>query len=72
MTLIDLSPGEVGTISNIKGNRHLRNRLVELGLLSGTDVRLVKCTPFNGPVEIKVRDSYLSIRWDDAQLVELK
>ena len=52
MTLIDLSPGEVGTISNIKGNRHLQNRLVELGLLSGTDVRLVKCAPFNGPVEI--------------------
>ncbi len=72
MTLIDLSPGEVGTINSIRGNRHLKNRLVELGLLSGTDVRLVKCTPFNGPVEIKVRDSYLSIRWDDAQLVELK
>ena len=72
MTLIDLSPGEVGTINSIRGNRHLQNRLVELGLLSGTDVRLVKCTPFNGTVEIKVRDSYLSIRWDDAQLVELK
>ena len=72
MTLIDLSPGEVGTINSIRGNRHLQNRLVELGLLSGTDVRLVKCTPFNGPVEKKVRDSYLSIRWDDAQLVELK
>ena len=72
MTLIDLSPGEVGTINSIRGNRHLQNRLVELGLLSGTDVRLVKCAPFNGPVEIKVRDSYLSIRWDDAQLVELK
>jgi len=62
----------VGTINSIRGNRHLKNRLVELGLLSGTDVRLVKCAPFNGPVEIKVRDSYLSIRWDDAQLVELK
>lgn len=72
MTLIDLSPGEVGTINSIRGNRHLQNRLVELGLLSGTDIRLVKCAPFNGPVEIKVRDSYLSIRWDDAQLVELK
>ena len=72
MTLIDLSPGEVGTINSIRGNRHLQNRLVELGLLSGTDIRLVKCAPFNGHVEIKVRDSYLSIRWDDAQLVELK
>jgi len=61
MTLIDLSPGEVGTISNIKGNRHLQNRLVELGLLSGTDVRLVKYTPFNGPVEIKVRVRHLMV-----------
>ncbi|MBC8346311.1 MAG: ferrous iron transport protein A [Candidatus Marinimicrobia bacterium] len=72
MTIIDLTPGEVGTINGIKGDRHLQNRLVELGLLPGTEVRLVKCTPFNGPVEIKVRDSYLSIRRDDAKLVELK
>ncbi len=72
MTLTDLNPGETGTINGIKGDSHLQNRLVELGLLSGTEVRLVKHAPFKGPVEIKFRDSYLSIRWEDARQIELR
>ena len=59
MTLTDLNPGETATINGIRGNSHLQNRLVELGLLSGTEVRMVKQTPFNGPIEIKIRNSYL-------------
>ena len=71
MTLTDLNPGETATINGIRGNSHLQNRLVELGLLSGTEVRMVKQTPFNGPVEIKIRNSYLTIRWNDARQVDL-
>ena len=71
MTLTDLNPGEIATINGIRGNSHLQNRLVELGLLSGTEVRMVKQTPFNGPIEIKIRNSYLTIRWNDARQVDL-
>ncbi|HIA84954.1 MAG TPA: ferrous iron transport protein A [Candidatus Marinimicrobia bacterium] len=71
MTLTDLNPGETATINGIRGNSHLQNRLVELGLLSGTEVRMVKQTPFNGPIEIKIRNSYLTIRWNDARQVDL-
>ncbi|MGY8780589.1 MAG: FeoA family protein [Fidelibacterota bacterium] len=72
MILTDLNPGESGVINGIKGDTHLQNRLVELGLLSGIQVRMVKQAPFKGPVEIKFRDSYLSIRWKDAREIELK
>jgi len=72
MTLTDLNPGESGVINGIKGDTHLQNRLVELGLLSGIQIRMVKQAPFKGPVEIKFRDSYLSIRWKDACEIELK
>ena len=71
MTLTDLNPGETATINGIRGNSHLQNRLVELGLLSGTEVRMVKQTPFNGPIEIKIRNSYLTIRWNDASKDDL-
>ena len=71
MTLTDLNPGETATINGIRGNSHLQNRLVELGLLSGTEVRMVKQTPFNGPIEIKIWNSYLTIRWNDASQVDL-
>ena len=71
MTLIDLNPGETATINGISGNSYFQNRLVELGLLAGTEVRMVKQTPFNGPVEIKIRNSYLTIRWNDARQVDI-
>jgi Fe2+ transport system protein FeoA len=71
MTLIDLNPGETATINGISGNSYLLNRLVELGFLAGTEVRMVKQTPFNGPVEIKIRNSYLTIRWNDARQVDI-
>ena len=71
MILTDLNPGETATINGIRGNSHLKNRLLELGLLSGTEVRMVKQTPFNGPIEIKIRNSYLTIRWNDARQVDL-
>jgi Fe2+ transport system protein FeoA len=32
---------------------------------------MVKKTPFNGPVEIKIRNSYLTIRWNDARQVDI-
>ena len=67
MTLIDLNPGETATINGISGKSYRQNRLLELGLLAGTEVRMVKHPPFIGPVEIKIRNSYLSIRWNDAR-----
>lgn len=72
MTLADLSPGETGIIHKIEADTALSNRLRELGLLDGIPVRMIKMAPFKGPIEIKVRHSYLSIRWDDAQTIQLK
>ena len=71
MTLTDLNPGETATINEISGNSHLQNRLVALGFLTGIEVRMVKKTPFNGPVEIKIQNSYLTIRWNDARQVDI-
>ena len=71
MILIDLNPGETATINGISGNSHFQSRLVELGLLAGTGVRMIKQMPFNGPVEIKIRNSYLTIRWNDAKQVDI-
>ena len=72
MTLAELSPGETGTITQLNGKDTLLNRFRELGLLDGVMVRMIKQAPFNGPVEIKVRNSYLSIRWVDAQKIILE
>jgi len=70
MTLADLQINECAVIKFV-GN--LKPRLLEMGLIPGTSVRFIKRTPLGGPIEVKVRDFYLSIRLDDAKsiLVEL-
>lgn len=49
----------------------LQSRLVEMGILPGTEIRMIKRTPFNGPLEFKVRDYYVSVRKNDAAHIEI-
>lgn len=71
MSLGDLKPGETGIITGFSGVLELQSRLVEMGLLKGTFIKLIKKTPFKGPLEIKVRDYYVSLRLEDAQHILL-
>jgi len=70
--ITDLHAGESATIIGFSGEMELQSRLVEMGVIPGTKIRFIKDTPFNGPVEIKVRDYYLSIRKNDAQRILIK
>ena len=72
MTANQLHPGDSAVISGFKSEIKSKARLVEMGLLPGTPVRMIKKTPLNGPVEIKVRDFYLSLRMRDALNILVK
>lgn len=75
LRLPDLRNGESGTITSIEVSRGrgrgdggrarrgwgFRKRLEDMGLTPGTKVTVVKAAPFNGPVEVYVRDSRLAI-----------
>ena len=65
MTANQLNPGDTAVISGFKSEIKSKARLVEMGLLPGTIIRIVKQAPFSGTVEIKVRDYYLSLRLED-------
>ena len=72
VTIASLETGEIATIEGYLNEQISQSRLVEMGLLPGTPVRLIKKIPLNGPVEIKVRDFYLSLRRKDAQNILVK
>ena len=72
VTIASLETGEIATIEGYLNEQVSQSRLVEMGLLLGTPVRLIKKIPLNGPVEIKVRDFYLSLRRKDAQNILVK
>ena len=64
--LNSLESGSIGIIKAFSNNSQLQSRLMEIGILPGEKVRMIKKTPFHGPLEIKIRSFYLSLRWEDA------
>jgi ferrous iron transport protein A len=67
--LTSLSIGASGTVSEIKIAPANRARLMEMGLLVGTSVELVRFAPLGDPVEIKVRGYHLSLRRHEAEQI---
>ena len=67
--LTSLGVGSVATITEIKVSPKSRGRLLEMGLLVGTPVELVRFAPLGDPVEIKVRGYHLTLRKQEAELI---
>jgi len=55
----------------VDGARSFRRRLMEMGLVPGTPVRLIDVAPLGDPIEIEVRSSRLSIRKAEAALIRV-
>lgn len=71
LSLADLRPGECGYIHHLIGSTRGRLRLLEMGLTSGTHVKVVRAAAFGGPLDIQIRGYQLSLRRDEAIAVWL-
>lgn len=71
MTLADLAVGQSATIESVEGNRGFRRRLLELGLLPGTSVSVLRQAPLGDPLELTLRDTCISIRKRDAAEIHI-
>ena len=67
--LTSLGVGQRAVVSEIKIPAEHRGRILEMGLLVGTTVELVRFAPLGDPVEIKVRGYNLSIRKHEAEQI---
>jgi len=70
-TLINLKPNQTARVVRVHGQGALRLRMMELGLTPGTPIRVRKIAPLGDPIEIHVRGYALSLRKEDAALVEI-
>ena len=66
MTVGDLHRGDTAVVKSFLGGLDSQSRFLEMGILPGVELRLVKIAPLGGTIELKVRDYYLSIRHQDA------
>jgi ferrous iron transport protein A len=65
-SLADLPLGQHAAIASIDCERRLSRRLMEMGLLPGTRVRVVRVAPLGDPIELRVRNYSLSLRRAEA------
>ena len=62
---------ESGTVKFVAGEGRVRRRLFDMGITPGADIILRKKAPLGDPIEVTVRGYELSIRKDDAKMVEV-
>ncbi len=68
-TLASLTAGAMAVVTEIRVPGEQRGRLLEMGLLVGTPVQLVRFAPLGDPVEIKVRGYNLTLRKHEAEQI---
>ena len=66
-TLRDLSIGESGIVTAVKGSGVLRQHLLDMGLIPGTSVTVVKFAPMGDPIEIQIYGYELTLRLAEAE-----
>lgn len=71
MTLADLPRNQPCRVLRVGGERSFRRRLMELGLLPGTEVVVINVAPLGDPLELLVRASRMSIRRAEAAALEV-
>jgi Fe2+ transport system protein FeoA len=72
MRLDQLLPGQSAVIISIQHTGPRLQRLLEMGLFEGSAVTLVRRAPLGDPIEIKLTDYHLSLRSNDACLIEVQ
>lgn len=71
-SLRDLKPGESGVITTINAKGAIKRRLMDMGVISGSEIHLEKVAPLGDPIEVKIKGYNLSLRKEDAKNIFVK
>lgn len=71
-TLRDIKVGETAKVLKINGEGKVKRRIMDMGITKGTEIYVRKVAPLGDPVEVTVRGYELSLRKDDADIIEME
>ena len=71
-TLADLPIGKEAVIKTVGGEGNLRCRFLDMGLIPRTRVKVMKVAPMGDPIQIHLRGYDMTIRKEDAAMIELE
>jgi ferrous iron transport protein A len=70
-SLAELAVGQSARVAQVEGVGEISIRLMEMGLVPGTELRVLGVAPLGDPLEIEIRGYRLSLRKSEAALVQL-
>lgn len=71
MTLKDIEIGASARVLGVKGGDRIAQRLMEMGIVPGTDITVIKSAPFGDPIEVRLMGYNLAIRRAEAAAIEV-
>ncbi|MDO4992951.1 MAG: FeoA domain-containing protein, partial [Prevotellaceae bacterium] len=72
MKLSELSVGSAAVITVVGGSGALRQHFLDMGVIPGTEVKVVKLAPMGDPMEIQIRGYELTLRLEDAGQIDIE
>ena len=71
-TLRDVKVGQTCKVVKLHGEGAVKRRIMDMGITKGIEIYVRKVAPLGDPVEVTVRDYELSLRKQDAEMVEVE
>lgn len=71
MTLDQLEIGQAAKVVKLTGDVGVKRRLMEMGITAGSQVVAVRRAPLGDPLDVKIRGYHLSLRKEEAAVIEI-
>ena len=71
-TLKEIKPGKSATVVKVHGEGALKRRIMDMGVTKGVEIYVRKVAPLGDSMELTLRGYELSIRKEDAELIEVE
>jgi ferrous iron transport protein A len=69
LQLDNLEPGQKGVVTSIKGSGATRRRIMDMGIVRGSEIKVIRRAPLGDPVEFEIRDYNLTLRKSEAERI---
>ena len=70
--LSEMKPNEKGTILKVGAGGAIRRRILDMGVVAGSEVEVERVAPLGDPIELKIKGYHLSLRKEEAARIQIE
>ena len=70
--LSELKPHSKGIVKKVEGQGNLKRKLLDMGIVPGSSIEVVKFAPLGDPIDVKIRGYHLSLRKEEAKQISVE